>query len=108
MINEFLPIWISPDSFFVISETPSTVNPSAVMSISLPSAPIWIDPSEFFVITAAPSIFKPSETISMSSVSPPICISPEEFFCSNLSELISKILFPELSLLVDGFRKVES
>ena len=48
----------------VISETPSTVKPSEVMSISLPSAPICIDPSTFLVITATPSIFKPSETIS--------------------------------------------
>ena len=79
VIKEFLPIWISPFSFWVIRGFPSIFKPSEVISISFPSVPIWIEPSVFLVITAPPSIFNPSSTISISFSSDPIWIDPSSF-----------------------------
>ena len=62
VIREFLPMWIFPSACLVIIGLPSILKPSAVISISLPSAPIWIDPSEFIFAKVDP----PTETLESS------------------------------------------
>ena len=75
------------------------LNPSAVMSISFPSAPIWIDPSEFFVKIAWPSIFNPSATTSTSFPSAPIWTEPSLLFFTKVVLLVPPVLIPSSSIL---------